>query len=206
MKLKLRKLLWRLLGFDYETLLKKTDYVLLQNDTFAQIGVKTYNNGAKVWRWTEASLKIGNFCSIAHNVNFIVDQGYHQASEITNYPFINNLTTQKNLIGIKNSITQKEGIIIGNDVWIGLNVIVLPGVTIGNGVTIAANTVVAKDIADYNVVAGNPAKVIKTKYDPDTIQKLNKIAWWYWSPEIIAARTEDFYTLNIAEFVSKYEN
>ena len=201
----IRKLLWRILGFDYEILLKKTDYVLLQNDKFAKIGVKTYNNGAKVWRWTEAPLKIGNFCSIAHNVNFIVDQGYHQVSPITNYPFINNLTSQEEFITIKSNIVQKQGITVGHDVWIGLNAIIMPGVAIGNGVIIAANTVVTKDVLDYSIVAGNPAELIKMKYDNAAIQKLNTIAWWSWSPELLERHTKDFYLLNIADFIDKYD-
>ena len=200
---KVRTLLWRILGFDYKMILNKTDYVLLKNDQFYTKGKGTYDNGAKVWRWTESPLIIGKYCSIAHNVNFIVDEGFHTVSEITNYPFVNNLTTQDNLLTIKNNAKQKEGIIIGNDVWIGLNVIILPGVKIGNGVTIATGSVVNRDIPDYAIAAGVPAKVLKMKQSDEIIEKLNKIAWWNWDDTQIHERKKDFY-LSMEEFIKNY--
>ncbi len=100
---------------------------------------------------------------------------------------------------------QKEGIDIGNDVWIGMGAILLLGVKIGNGVTIAANSVVAKDVPDYAVVGGSPAKLIRMKYDESTIHKLNAIAWWNWDEQIIKERIEDFYG-NIDDFIIKYSD
>lgn len=87
--------MWRVLGFDYKMLLNKTDFVLLKDDHYTQKGEGTYDNGAKVWRWTKAPLEIGKYCSIAHNVNFIVDARYHTLSEITSFPFINNQTSEE---------------------------------------------------------------------------------------------------------------
>lgn len=198
-----RHVIWRILGFDYQMLLNKTDYILLKNDSNAIVGEKTYDNGAKVWRWTNASLKIGKFCSIAHNVNFIVDEGYHTCSEITNYPFINNLTLDSELISLRKTFNQKKGIKIGNDVWIGMNAIILPGVRIGNGVTIAAGSVVNKDVADYTVVGGVPATIIKKKYSDEVILKMLDIAWWNWNSKQIVDIKADFY-LSIDDFIEKY--
>lgn len=198
-----RHVIWRILGFDYQMLLNKTDYILLKNDSNAIVGEKTYDNGAKVWRWTNASLKIGKFCSIAHNVNFIVDEGYHTCSEITNYPFINNLTLDSELISLRKTFNQKKGIKIGNDVWIGMNAIILPGVRIGNGVTIAAGSVVNKDVADYTVVGGVPATIIKKKYSDEVILKMLDIAWWNWNSKQIVDIKADFY-LSIDNFIEKY--
>lgn len=200
---KIRKLIWRILGFDYQMMLNKTDYVLLKNDTFTQKGKGTYDNGAKIWRWSKATLKIGNYCSIAYNVNFIVDAGFHGMSEVTNYPFINNLTREKKLVEIRNSKSQNEGIEIGNDVWIGMNAVILPGVKIGNGVIVAAGSVVNKDIPDYLMVGGVPAKIIKKKYDDETIASLNKIAWWDWDKSLIDSRKGDFY-VPLDYFIKKY--
>lgn len=205
----IRKFLWRLLGVDYQMQLDKLDFVLLKNDSYSKIGTKSYDNGAKVWRWTNAPLKVGKYCSIAHNVNFIVDEGFHKMPSVTNFPIANNLLKNETTInGIDKNVffskyKQKEGIAIGNDVWIGMGAYILPGVTIGNGVTIAANSVVTKDVADYTIVAGSPAKVIKTKYDVDTIYKLNTIAWWNWEEKLIKERISDFYG-NINEFINKY--
>ncbi|WP_374330133.1 CatB-related O-acetyltransferase [Soonwooa sp.] len=199
----IRKFLWRLLGIDYNQILNKLDYVLLKNDLYKEIGRGTYDNGAKVWRWTKSPLIIGNYCSIAHGVNFIVDEGYHQSSEISNYPFIHNKTTEEKCVKIRNTFQQKEGIKIGNDVWIGMNCIILPGVEIGNGVTIAAGSVVHQNVPDYAVVGGVPARIIKMKHNTETIQKLNKIAWWDWPIRKIDENRIDFY-LSIEEFIQKY--
>ena len=205
----LRKLVWRILGFDYQMMLDKNDFTLLKNDSYTKIGEKTYDNGAKVWRWTNAPLIIGNYCSIANGVNFIVDEGFHSMSAITNFPLFNNIYKEDILKNpnlkkefFKNQ-QQKEGIKIGNDVWIGMGVYIMPGVNIGNGVTIAANSVVTKPVADYSVVAGSPAKVIKVKHDERTVQELNKIAWWNWEEELIKERISDFYG-GINNFINKY--
>tara|TARA_B100000809_G_C15047520_1_gene497762 strand:- start:34 stop:666 length:633 start_codon:yes stop_codon:yes gene_type:complete len=205
----IRKFLWRILGFDYQMMLDKNDFTLLKNDSYTKIGEKTYDNGAKVWRWSNTPLTIGNYCSIANNVNFIIDEGYHKMSSITNFPIANNLFKNENTInGIDkktflSKFKQKEGITIGNNVWIGMGAYIMPGVTVGNGVTIAANSVVTKPVADYSVVAGSPAKVIKVKHDERTVQELNKIAWWNWEEELIKERISDFYG-GINNFINKY--
>lgn len=201
---KIRHILWRILGIDYRTILRKLNYTLLKNDRNSIIGLGTYDNGAKVWRWTDAELIIGNYCSIAHGVNFIVDEGYHGCSEIGNFTFIHENTVESELIEIRNNLTQKKGINIGHDVWIGMNAVILPGVKIGNGAIIGAGSVVSHDIPDYAVVGGVPAELIRMKHSSETIEKLNKIEWWNWSKSDIEKRRKDFY-LSIEEFIKKYE-
>ena len=93
---------------------------------------------------------------------------------------------------------------IGNDVWLGRNVIITNGAYIGNGVIAAAGAVITKDIPDYAVVAGVPARIIKYRYLPEQIEALNKIAWWDWSDDEIRERFDDFY-LPIEEFIEKYK-
>lgn len=207
---KIRHFLWKILGIDYNHSLQIHDCVFLKKDRFCNIGNRTYDNGALVWRWTQAPLKIGNYCSIANNVRFIMDEGFHKASAITSFPIVNNLyrddvflpgnISKKNFV---DNIVQKQGITIGNDVWIGMNSIIMPGVSIGNGVTIAANSIVTKSVDDYLIVGGNPAKTIKQKHSPEVIQDLNKIAWWNWSDAIVKERVMDFYQ-NIDSFIKKY--
>lgn len=200
-----RKVIWRLLGFDYNQMLQKTEFMLLKHDKFTKKGVGTYDNGAKIWRWTNAPLQIGKYCSIAHGVNFIVDDGYHSQSRITNYPFINDKSIDNESIEIKENFIQKQGIFVGNDVWIGLGCTILPGVNIGDGVTIAANSVVNKDIPDYSLAGGVPARVIRQKYDNDEIKSLLKICWWNWDEEKLRESKMDFYKLSVGEFIKKYE-
>ncbi len=208
-KYKLRSFLWKILGFDYNMMLNKTDFTLLKDDKYSTLGLRTYDNGAKVWRWTQAPLTIGKYCSIANNVNFIVDEGFHSALKITNFPLVDNLFEKNEYIDscqkddYLKKVKQKEGITIGNDVWIGIGAYIMPGVSIGNGVTIGANSVVTKDVLDYQVVAGTPAKVIKIKYDADTIEKLNQISWWDWDEKLIKERINDF-NQDVEIFISRY--
>ncbi len=210
MKNLLRTFLWRILGFDYRRIQRNNDYVYLKDDLYTTFGTRTYENGALIWRWSNAPVSIGNYCSIANNVRFIVDDGFHNVSKITNFPLINNLFNESEKLpnGLKTKeylkqLDQKKGIIIGNDVWIGMNSILLPGIKIGNGVTIGANSIVTKSFPDYCVIAGNPAKIIKYKYPKSQIAVLNQICWWDWSDETIKERIMDFHE-SIDSFVEKY--
>ncbi len=92
---------------------------------------------------------------------------------------------------------------IGNDVWLGTNVIITNGAYIGNGVIAAAGAVITRDVPDYAVVGGVPARIIKYRYNPDQITALNKIAWWDWTDDEIRERYDDFY-LPVDEFIKKY--
>lgn len=92
---------------------------------------------------------------------------------------------------------------IGNDVWLGRNVIITNGANIGNGVVAGAGAVITKDVPDYAVVVGVPAKILRYRYTADQIEKLNAIAWWTWSDQEIRNRYDDFY-LSADDFISKY--
>ncbi len=94
-------------------------------------------------------------------------------------------------------------IIIGNDVWFGRNVIVTNGSNIGNGVIAGAGTIITKDVPDYAVVVGNPARIIRYRYTPEQIEALNEIRWWDWMDEVIQERYDDFY-IPVDEFIRKY--
>jgi hypothetical protein len=127
-------------------------------------------------------------------------------SAVTSFPLFDNLfeDNELNKIEFRQKFNEKEGIVVGHSVWIGSGAYIMPGVKIGNGVTIAANSVVTKDVPDYALVAGSPAKNIKMKHDLDTIAKLNKIAWWDWDEKVIKNRIEDFYHKDIQSFVNTY--
>ena len=95
-------------------------------------------------------------------------------------------------------------VVIGPDVWIGHNAIVLPGRSVGTGAAIGAGAVVTKNVPDYTVVAGNPARPIRRRVDEATEAKLKSIAWWDWSPARLRASLEDFRKLDAAAFAEKY--
>ncbi|WP_281231906.1 CatB-related O-acetyltransferase [Flavobacterium gelatinilyticum] len=210
-----RKLLWRLLGINYYKYLKGKNAVYLKDAKWPVIGNKTYDNGAFVWKWYDNSnITIGKYCSIANDVNFICDSGFHTESEITSFPLFHEVLEKDDEVIINNiSYTVKDlkeklkpkkaNIVIGNDVWIGMNVTVLPRVKIGNGVTILAGAVVSDDIPDYAIAGGVPAKVIKFKHNQEDIDDLNKISWWDWSDEKVKLNVNDFY-VSIDEFIKKH--
>ena len=125
------------------------------------------------------SVKIGNFCSIARNVS--IQEYNHFFSHATSY-FIKHYLFGDNW---EKEITSKGDIIIGNDVWIGTQCVILSGVEIGNGAVIAANSVVTKNIPPFAIAAGSPAKVIKYRFDKQIIEKLQTVKWWNWSVEKI---------------------
>lgn len=93
---------------------------------------------------------------------------------------------------------------IGNDVWLGKNVIITNGAYIGNGVIAGAGSIITKNIPDYAIVVGSPARIIRYRYEPESIKALNRIAWWDWTDDKIRERFEDFY-LPVQEFIKKYD-
>jgi len=215
MKLFIRNFLWTLLGKGHQTFLKNQKGLYLSDADFVKIGVKTYENGARVWRWnSNSALSIGNYCSIANDVNFILDAGYHDVFKITSYPLFQNLFDKKEQFtyGKKNydrvSFDKefsplKKSIKIGSDVWIGMGVTILPDVEIGNGVTILAGSIVSKSLPDYCIAGGIPAEILKFKFPEQLQSQMNEIAWWNWSENKIKQNINDF-ELSAEEFIVKH--
>ena len=156
-----------------------------------------------VLRWgEEATLAIGNFCSISSGVTILLD-GVRRPDWITSFPFH---SFQKEFKSVPGHPATKSKVIIGNDVWIGINALILSGITIGDGAIIGAQSVVTKDVEPYTIVAGNPAKVIRTRFDNETINELLKIKWWNWSIERIKENMPLLLSNNINEFIKKNRN
>ncbi len=128
-------------------------------------------------------LIIGKFCQIAHGVTFITSSANHQYDGFSSYPFA--VFGQEWSKSYSPNYPRFKDTIIGNDVWIGHNATIMPGVTIGSGVIIGSSSVITKDVPDYSIVAGNPAKIIRKRFDDKTIARLLEIAWWDWPDEKI---------------------
>ncbi|MCL4113642.1 UNVERIFIED_CONTAM: hypothetical protein GTU68_049269 [Idotea baltica] len=115
-------------------------------------------------------------------------------SGFSTYPFNNfsmhEKTTAEEIQAMFDIPGRKGDTVIGNDVWIGMEAVIMPGVTIGDGAIIGARSVVAKEVAPYTVVAGNPAQPVKRRFDEDTTQSLLEISWWDWPVEKIEANID----------------
>ena len=131
-------------------------------------------------------LKIGKFCSIACGAKFLFTSANHTLKSLSTYPFPI-FFEEWGLDGkdICDAWDNKGDIVIGNDVWIGFEAVILSGVTIGDGAVIGSRAVVTKDVEPYTIVGGVPAKPIRKRFDEQTIEKLGKIGWWNWSEEQI---------------------
>ncbi len=123
-------------------------------------------------------LVIGKFCAIARGVKFIMNGANHKTSGISTYPFQIFGTGWEKVMPQPSDLPYKGDTVIGNDVWIGYDCLIMPGVKIGNGAIISSRSVVVTDVPPYAVVGGNPAKAIKERFSQDIASALEEIAWW----------------------------
>ena len=126
----------------------------------------------------KVKLVIGKFCAIGAETRFIMT-GDHKLDAISTYPFPIFQQGWETVYNVQD-LPVKGDLIVGNDVWFGYGALIKGGVTIGDGSIIAAGAVVVKDVPPYAIVAGNPAKVVKMRFDDATIKRLLHIAWWNW--------------------------
>lgn len=129
-------------------------------------------------------LVIGKFVQMAHGVRFITSSANHAMNGFSTYPFWNFMmtpeTTGEDIVAMFHKSGNRGDTVVGNDVWIGMDAIIMPGVKIGDGAIIGAKSVVAKDVAPYTIVGGNPAREIRKRFDDEVIEALLAIRWWEW--------------------------
>lgn len=131
-------------------------------------------------------LIIGKFCSIACGVKFLFNCANHTLKSLSTYTFslfYEDWELEKS--NVASAWDNKGDIVIGNDVWIGLEAVILAGVKIGDGAIIGTRAVVTKDVPPYSIVCGIPAKVIRKRYSPDIIEQLLSLRWWDWTKDRI---------------------
>ena len=154
------------------------------------------------YSFSEDKLIIGKFCALATGIKFIMNGANHKISGFSTYPFYIFGNGWDTVTPKENELPFKGDTIVGNDVWIGYKSTIMPGVKIGDGAIIAAKSVVTNDVPPYTIVGGNPAKIIKPRFDDDTIKKLLEIAWWDWEIELISANLEQIVGSNIEELLA----
>jgi len=130
-------------------------------------------------------LIVGKFCQIAIGVTFVMNGANHRTRGLSTYPFAAFGGDWAGHFDGELDGEFKGDLVVGNDVWLGYQALLMPGVKIGNGSIIGARSVVVDDVPPYAVVAGNPAKVRKKRFDDRTIEALLRIAWWDWPPSLI---------------------
>lgn len=130
-------------------------------------------------------LIIGKFCAIAEGVKFIMNGANHRMDGITTYPFNIFGSGWEKVTPTRDQLPFKGDTIIGNDVWIGQNVTIMPGVKVGDGSIVASNSTVTKNIEPYTIYGGNPARLIRKRFSDEKADFLLKLEWWNWDEDKI---------------------
>jgi len=165
-----------------------------------EVGEHTYGK-PRVLSWGEGStLKIGKYCSISSGVTIFLGSE-HRVDWVSTYPFPYFWEEARS---IKGHPATKGDVVIGNDVWIGYEVTILSGVSIGDGAAIGAHSLVTQDVPPYAIVAGNPARILRYRFDDETIKKLLKIRWWDWPEQKVKENVHLICSADIDEFIKKF--
>lgn len=135
-------------------------------------------------------LVIGKFCAIARGVRFIMNGANHKMSGISTYPFQIFGNGWEKVMPQLGDLPYKGDTVIGNDVWIGYEALIMPGVKVGDGAIISSRSVVVSDVEPYTIVGGNPAKAIRARFSPEQVRELLDVAWWNWPIEKITNHLE----------------
>lgn len=136
-------------------------------------------------------LVIGRFTAIASGVRFMMNGANHAMTGLSTFPFgIFGCGWEKGFDFETIRAGLEGDTIVGNDVWIGTEAMIMPGATIGNGAIVAARAVVASDVPPYAIVGGNPARLIRSRFSPEDVARLEAVAWWDWPVDAITARLD----------------
>lgn len=148
------------------------------------------------------NVHIGKYCALAHQISFVIDINHNYKCVCTGNISLPAISS-KRVLHAAPVLKRKGQIIIQNDVWIGRGVTIMGGVTVHNGAVVAANSVVTKDVEPYSIVGGNPARIIRYRFDPNVISKLLSIQWWNWT-ELKINQNAAWFSSDIKEFAAHF--
>jgi acetyltransferase-like isoleucine patch superfamily enzyme len=177
-----------------------------------KFGRHSYGQPTVLVKGGSSGVEIGNFCSIASGVKFLDGGNQHRIDRVSTFPL--SLVYEESFGGMKSEednaenniicLRERGKTIVGSDVWIGESSYILPGITIGDGAVIGTKSVVTKDVPPYAIVGGNPAKLIRYRFNEEVIEKFLKIKWWDWPDEKILENKK--YFDNVTLFTNKFYN
>jgi acetyltransferase-like isoleucine patch superfamily enzyme len=194
-------LMFGLLKKAYRNLTHKKKKSLQERYPQYEIGRGSYGKLKIVDSKEGATVKIGAFCSFAASASIFLGTE-HRTDWVTTYPF--NIFW-KSASHVRGHPKTKGDVIIGNDVWIGHEALILSGVKIGDGAVVGARAVVTKDVPAFSIVAGNPARIIRMRFDDETIKRLLRLQWWNWDDMTIERYLPLMLSDNIELFLSEAE-
>jgi virginiamycin A acetyltransferase len=151
-----------------------------------------FERNAFLYAYGPERLIIGRYCAIASGVRFIMPGANHADLGPSTFPFgIFGEPWAELTMDLVMGAPSRGDTVVGHDVWLGYRALVLPGVTIGHGAVVAAASVVVSDVPPYAIVGGNPARVIRRRYEDEDVERLLRAAWWDWPVELVTehART-----------------
>lgn len=173
-------------------------------DLYSQYQIGSWSYGdLRVLDWGEgATLNVGAYVSVARGVTVLLG-GEHRSDWVTTYPFSAHWPPARSFSGHPKT---KGDVRIGNDVWIGFGATILSGVCIGDGAVLGAGALVSQDVPPYGIVAGNPARLIRRRFDDETIARLLRVKWWEWPEEVITRAMPDLLSRNCGNFLDRAES
>lgn len=180
-----------------------SSHYMNRNPLYKQHSIGDYSYGRPMILFEDSgfNLKIGKFCSFAKDVTIFLG-GNHRTDWVSTFPF--NVLNEDfpNAVDIAGHPCSKGDVVIGNDVWVADSVKILSGVTIGDGAVVGAGAVVTRNIGPYEIWAGNPARLIKKRFDDEVITELVALAWWNWDIEQINTHVRTIQSNNIVELIN----
>ena len=151
------------------------------------------------YEWDGDRLIIGKFCALGTGTTFIMNGANHRLDGLSTFPFPIMGGAWAEHMDLLGNLPSKGDTVIGHDVWTGYGTLIMPGVTIGAGAVIASGSVVVNDLPPYAIAGGNPAQIIKKRFDDATIDALLDIAWWDWPLERISTNVKALMAGQIAD-------